>query len=147
MLSWKGIEPAVGHAQTPSTLVILEAINGWGFLSSLNEFVMCHQQAENYMRAHGSRIAFFSSFPFVVLEISFKLAVFSIFPLFSTRACLRYDVIAWRAAGGSVLRLITSGSCIWVRTWLWRAFIFTKYPSMAKRAWGKLRALTKGKAS
>jgi len=160
------IEPAVDLAEgSAATARVLARINGWGFVSSLNEAIMSAQQAEtlwNALRSSARRrlasletkkngraaleesgdVCVFNAAPVQLAELAFKLTVFTAFPVLSTRACLEYDVVAWRWARssggllGAVLRFL--GSLVIVRTFAWRAFILTQYPSMAQRTFAKI---------
>ena len=161
VMSWAAVEPAVGLAAKFQHLEpLFETIEGWGFLSSFNEFLMCNQQAENYLRARvGWAPRVFSS-PFGVgLELSFKLAVFTVFPFLSFLGGLRYDGTFWsderaaRGAAGSpaadLLAALSSAAAmvrspLWLRCCAWRVFILTKYPFMAKRGFSRLKRFWTG---
>mmetsp|Transcript_30678 Transcript_30678/g.93774 ORF Transcript_30678/g.93774 Transcript_30678/m.93774 type:complete len:274 (-) Transcript_30678:142-963(-) len=149
-LRWR-LEPAVAVAQAvPRTIHLFERINGWGFLSSLNETAMCLQQAEIHLKQLLSSRArdvltrrqsdlngyVFTSTPVQLVELTFKLLVFTVFPALSVKACLEFDLLFWRSSS-SVLDLARSP--LFVRTLAWRAFVLIQYPSMATRTATKLR--------
>jgi len=147
-LSWTKIEPAL-VITAPKKAKLFALINGWGFMSSFNEFIMCSQQAENYWNAcvsHPFQIKIAGSTLSQFIELVFKLCIFSIFPAFSVIACLRYDTLAWAHAATTTFgsRLFITlfhmlRSPIYLRTLAWRAFIAIMYPNMAKRTLLKLR--------
>ena len=145
------IEPAVAVSQAvPSAFRIFERINGWGFVSSLNEMIMCAQQSEIFLKRALTRKEskqeldgyIFTSKVVQLLELIFKLLVFTVFPTLSILGCLEYDMVAWAyyadtPLATTLLRLATSP--IFLRTLAWRAFILIQYPPMAKRTYFKLK--------
>ena len=150
-LQWS-FEPAVEIAlKIDGTRRVFERINGWGFMSSLNEAFMCSQQAEIFLKKSlddrrvipadknfHARGFFFTSNLVQLIELAFKLSVFTIFPVFSVLACLEYDIIAWQYHGGLTMALNLLRSPVFLRTLAWRAFIVLQYPHMAKRTYSKL---------
>jgi len=152
-LRWRAVEPVVAVADAaPEARRIFERINGWGFLSSLNETAMCLQQAEIHLKtilddasrqrpkASASELDgyVFTSTPVQLAELSFKLLVFTAFPALSVAACVEFDVLFWRALPPAASVLGLARSPLFIRTLAWRAFVLLQYPSMAKRTASKL---------
>lgn len=146
MLRLSFIEEAVPLRNDARVMRIFERINGWGFLSSLNESIMCAQQAAKFFFKGTVPSALSIAWKLVeFIELIYKLAVFTVLPLMSLLACFEYDIIFWslsarRDRASSTLdgirRMLSSP--VYLRTCIWRLFVATQYPSMATRTWSKL---------
>ena len=122
---------------------------GWGFISSMNEFIMCFQRAE--MGAYG--IADFNSIStqlkgrkfmtsnwMIGLELYFKMGIFWIFPLISLKECFRldkvwYDYHMMFHPDLSFFNVFLSvcSSVVTMRSLIFRMFVIALYPSMGLR--------------
>eukprot|EP00316_Scyphosphaera_apsteinii_P009459 CAMPEP_0119306452 /NCGR_PEP_ID=MMETSP1333-20130426/7213_1 /TAXON_ID=418940 /ORGANISM="Scyphosphaera apsteinii, Strain RCC1455" /LENGTH=236 /DNA_ID=CAMNT_0007309761 /DNA_START=399 /DNA_END=1109 /DNA_ORIENTATION=+ len=120
-------------------------IYAWGFVSSLNEFLMCAQRAE---APQGVVTApkLWNARQVQLFELSYKLAIFVVFSMLSAIACLQLDYALWKHARmkhptSSFFTLLacTYLTPIQIGTSAWRLFIITKYPKMAQQTWAKLK--------
>lgn len=142
------------YALRTQMLRSLRKANGWGFISSLNEFFMCFQRAEmnmfgipafqNVAEFKEGRKFMTSRFA-IGLELYFKLGIFWIFPLISFKECfcidkIWYDYHRMLNPDSSVLSFVMSicSSATMLRTLVFRAFMFFLYPNMGLRTFRKL---------
>lgn len=139
---WESREPYLAMvAERPLFWTRMPLITvGFGFISSLNEFIMCMQKVDLPRNVWSSR-------PVVVFELAYKCLIFT---LFSGLASL---------AGGHVLysfacrcasqnpAILEVATCVAVSPIMWRvligvSFFAIMYPKMAKRALLKLHSNT-----
>ena len=136
--------------------------NGWGFISSLNEFFMCFQRAE--MSSQGLKVfqqisddvdlpsyskkrrRIFTSRFAIALELYFKFGVFGIFSFFGFKACCDLDLALYQFSAK-----INEGMPFWInaksilsspsflRTALYRIFMLMMYPKMGLRTFKKIQ--------
>lgn len=112
---------------------------GVGFLSSLNEAIMCLQ------RVRGAR-ALFRSRPAVFFELLYKVLIFSVMALGILVACAAIDcgVLADATArhprSRAAAALAALRSPVLLRSLVYGWFVASKYPLMGRRAWRKLAA-------
>ena len=131
--------------------------NGWGFLSSLNEFIMCFQRAEMSWQGVGDfrdlsrmRTRLFTGRTVIGIELYFKLGIFWIFSLFGFKACCDLDKVwysyfiestAMTANDTNVwnaMRVICS-SPMFLKAVVIRVFMLSMYPFMGVRTMKKIR--------
>lgn len=142
-------------------------INGFGAISSLNEVIMCLQRAEmsragvdvtiNHWskKGDGRYLGFFTSNRAQIFELVYKLAFFVVSAAFSFKACIELDILYYahnteELAGSSLTKIVLVSffrSPLQVRSLLWRLFIFTNYPMMARRTIAKLSSFLKPEKS
>ena len=131
---------------------LLKAL-GLGFMSSLNEFIMCLQRSE--MNVLGitafQNIAYYkgrqimTSRLVIGLELYFKLVIFWIFPLISCFVYSRVDKIFYdyhmgKNPNSNILNIFMSlcSSVTLLRLLVHRMFMFCLYPKMGLRTFKKI---------
>jgi len=91
-----------GGALRYAAIYNLIKANGWGFLSSLNEFIMCFQRAEMSLQGvyefrdeelKKMKYRFMTSRFMIGVELYFKLGIFFIFSCFGFLACCGLDQV------------------------------------------------------
>lgn len=161
--SWEPMLPfiqALGKKSQSDAISLLLRANGWGFVSSLNEAIMCFQKTE--LSLHGLstmfdnreniRHKFFTSWTMEFLELSYKVLIFWVFPVISFLATLQtdrhfYNFNLEQFPSASFLMLLykTYITPLQLRSVVWRIFIIVFYPSMGKRTINKLRRFLENK--
>lgn len=161
---WTSWEPMLPMLQTLEGvkrhygIVLLLRANALGFVSSLNEAIMCFQRAElslqgvrtmfvgndDEQRTH-NKPTFWTSRPIEFIELSYKVMIFYVFPMFSIWSTFNtdkffYSYLRDQHPTASVLSLIgkTFMSPLQIRSVIWRLFIFLMYPKLGRRTLGKL---------
>jgi hypothetical protein len=151
--SWA--EPMIGISNKLDERVLRLYLqgNGWGFISSLNEFIMCMQRVEMSHMQFDPRSCFWNSKSIQFLELIFKVGIFTTFSSISCFKSCQIDVIVWQLLSSTNptssifdLFIMTYKSPIQLRTIAWRLFAITNYPKMAKRTLDKLGALSQDTA-
>ena len=133
---WRGWEPACAVAIMPRLVLFAE---GTGFLSSLNEAIMCLQ------KVRGVR-AVARSFGAVAFELVYKVLIFSVMALAILVGCLaiQYHVFVRcrevHAGDARALVAAVLSSPVLLRSLVYGWFVLSKYPVMGRRAIRKLRA-------
>lgn len=138
---------------------ILQA-TGWGFLSSLNEFIMCLQRAEmnwygielfTQLNSYPGRIKVMTSRCVIGIELYFKFGIFCIFSCFGFRAICALDQVWYgyltEINGNGVNDLYMSwkvvqkivASPFFIRTVFFRVFMLSMYPTMGWRTFKKIQ--------
>lgn len=138
--------------------------NGWGFISSLNEFFMCLQRAEmnsqglkvfreisNGADSNKERQRIFTSRFAIGLELYFKFGIFCIFSFFGFRACCDVDMAMYQYSAKlneglpvwNIFRSLLS-SPSFIRTVSYRIFLLFMYPTMGLRTVRKIRHFHRG---
>jgi hypothetical protein len=91
-----------GGALRYAAIYAMIKANGWGFLSSLNEFIMCFQRAEMSLQGilefrddelKKMRYRFMTSRFMIGIELYFKLGIFCVFSCFGFVACCGLDQV------------------------------------------------------
>ena len=128
--------------------------NAWGFVSSLNEAIMCFQKAElslhgfeNMLEPRGEfSPKFWTSRTTEFLELSFKLCIFFVFPVLSLWSVFRTDMNLFNfhsnqnpSANFISILAATYAYPLQLRSIVWRFFIFSFYPALGKRTLEKIR--------
>ena len=155
------IESLDGEGRDYAISLLLRA-NGWGFLSSLNETIMCFQKPELPLHRLSTmfeprdhlRPRFWTSWTMEFLELSYKMSIFWVYPILSAAATCETD---WhyfyfnkeQYPSASIFMLLckTYWSPVQLRSLVWRVFIVLFYPFMGKRTSNKLRRFLKEKKS
>lgn len=138
------------------TFLLIDGIaraNGYGFISSFNEVIMCFQRAEMSLQGVTSfqdiptmKQRFFTGRFMMGLELHYKLAIFALFPFFSSTGCfymeragytyltqVNPEMPLWR-----ILMKLYASPCM-LRGVACRVFMITMYPTMAKRTIKKIQ--------
>lgn len=156
------ISTHTGDDITPLRIVAIKGLyqaNGWGFISSLNECIMCFQRVEMIFNGIQSfkeiselskdkKVIMTGTF-IIGIELYFKLAIFTIFSVCSFMACFELDHVWYLYhihvhKGDSMLDAMVGSfprSAIMVRLVLFRFFMLVLYPFMAMRTIGKIRKI------
>jgi len=151
------LEPFATVASGPQFQLVLR-VNGLGAISSLNEVIMCFQRAELShagiyttlnTKPKEKYIGIWSSRQVELFELLYKLAFFVFSALLSFHSSIGLDIFFYNyhrevaLEGASTLRLLFqtfSRSPLQIATLLWRIFMVTNYPFMAKRTVMKINS-------
>lgn len=159
---WTSMEPmltmliSMNEKETSYVISLLLQGNGWGFVSSLNEAIMCFQRAELSIngvsgmedadRRRMSKFKFWTSWYIELIELFYKLMIFCLFSSLSIWATFHTDISNYSyfqqqnpTAHPISLLIKTYMSPLQMRSIIWRLFIFILYPQMAKRTFLKLK--------
>ena len=159
---WTSIEPmlsllpSLDAKETDFAISLLFRGNGWGFVSSLNEAIMCFQRAElslnglsgmeNLNEKRMSKFRFWTSWHIELIELFYKLMIFCCFSVLSIWATCHIDIFNYglyhqENPTEHIISLLvkTYMSPLQMRSVIWRLFIIILYPQMAKRTFLKLR--------
>ncbi len=149
----KNIGKTFDQAMRTKMVLAFRSAQGFGFISSLNEFLMCLQRSE--MNLLG--IEAFHKIPefkgrkfmtsrFVIgLELYFKLGIFWIFPLISFKHCFSLDSLWYEyhmkqnpdSSTINALLVVCSSPTI-LRVLVFRLFMIMLYPGMGLRTLRKI---------
>ena len=127
--------------------------NGWGFVSSLNEFIMCFQRAEMNMQGVKDfrdistlQKRIFTGRLAIGIELYFKFGIFCVFSLFGFKGCCDLDKVWYGYISQvhddmSFMTVVGSIFCspLFIRALVYRVFILVMYPMMALRTFKKIK--------
>ena len=157
---WESWEPVLRFVKSMDeegrhhAISLLLYANAWGFVSSLNEAIMCFQKAELSLHGFENMLVprgefgpkFWTSWTTEFLELSFKLCIFYLFPILSLRSVFRTDMNIFNyhsnlnpSANHMSTLVATYSSPLQLRGIVWRFFIFSFYPTLGKRTIEKIR--------